>query len=115
MNGINKQDSAPFIPHLIADPSNPSTLYLTAERVYRTQDRAEKWSAISQSVKGSRRCRPLDVGRILAKNVRHSASGRHQTDDHPDGHPQSTDARLAPPMTWGSKVMRGRSAATVNS
>lgn len=61
-NGIDKQDAAPFIPHLIADPSNPGSLYLTAERLYRTQDRAENWSAISKSVKESRRCRPFDVG-----------------------------------------------------
>ena len=46
-NGINTSDVALFIPPMAMDPLTPSTLYFGTSRLYRTRDRGESWSAIS--------------------------------------------------------------------
>jgi hypothetical protein len=47
INGINTSDAALFIPPLIMDPLTPHTLYFGTARLYRTRDRGDNWSAIS--------------------------------------------------------------------
>lgn len=49
-NGINLTDPAAFIPPLVMDPSDSQTLIFGTNRVYRTTDRAENWSAISPAL-----------------------------------------------------------------
>jgi photosystem II stability/assembly factor-like uncharacterized protein len=54
--GIDLTLAGPFIPRIVMDPSNSSTLYLTVEKIFRTDDRADTWSAASPSVASSQRC-----------------------------------------------------------
>jgi photosystem II stability/assembly factor-like uncharacterized protein len=66
--GITMTDLAPFIPRFTMDPSNAATLYLTAEHLYRTDNRGVAWSAVTQSVKDSQRCwQDLTQGQACAK------------------------------------------------
>ena len=46
-SGITIGDRAQFIPPLVMDATNPSVLYFGTYRLYRTDDRAAKWTAIS--------------------------------------------------------------------
>jgi photosystem II stability/assembly factor-like uncharacterized protein len=54
--GIDKTLAGPFIPRMALDASSPSTLWLTAERLFRTDDRADHWTAASPSVAATQRC-----------------------------------------------------------
>ena len=65
--GIDRRVAGPFIPRVVMDPSNPATLWLTAEHLFRTDNRAETWTTASPSVGTSERCW-LDpsAGRICA-------------------------------------------------
>lgn len=56
--GISTSDKAPFIPRFTLDLLNASTLYLTAERLYRTDNAGVTWSSITQSVATNQRCWP---------------------------------------------------------
>jgi photosystem II stability/assembly factor-like uncharacterized protein len=47
MTGINTSDRAIFIPPLVMDPSNASTLYYGTNRVYQTTNAAALWTPIS--------------------------------------------------------------------
>ena len=47
VNGINVSDNAQFIPPLVMDQSNPRVLYFGTDKLYRTADAADNWSAIS--------------------------------------------------------------------
>ena len=54
--GFNLNDAGPFIPKLAIDRSRPDSLWLTVERLYRTDNRADTWAAASPSVKDTQRC-----------------------------------------------------------
>jgi photosystem II stability/assembly factor-like uncharacterized protein len=54
--GLDLSLAGPFIPRIVMDPSNAATLYLTVEKIFRTDDRAETWTAVSPSVAASLRC-----------------------------------------------------------
>jgi photosystem II stability/assembly factor-like uncharacterized protein len=54
--GIDKTVDGPFIPRMAMDPSSSSTIWLTAARLFRTDDRADTWTAGSPSVAGMQRC-----------------------------------------------------------
>ncbi len=54
--GINLQDAGPFIPKLALDRTRPDSLWLTVERLYRTDNRADTWAPASPSVKDTQRC-----------------------------------------------------------
>jgi photosystem II stability/assembly factor-like uncharacterized protein len=56
LNGLNLHDAGPFIPKLAIDSARPSSLWLTTERLYRTDNRADTWAAASPSVKDTQRC-----------------------------------------------------------
>jgi hypothetical protein len=51
-NGIATSDRADFIPPLVMDPSNSTTLYFASFRVYRTTDGAASWTVISPDLTG---------------------------------------------------------------
>ena len=55
-DGLDKSLAGPFIPRIVMDPSSASTLYLTAEKIFRTDNRGDTWTAASPSVAGSQRC-----------------------------------------------------------
>jgi photosystem II stability/assembly factor-like uncharacterized protein len=55
-SGIDRRVAGPFIPRVAMDPSNPATLWLTAEHLFRTDNRAETWTTASPSVGASQRC-----------------------------------------------------------
>jgi len=46
-SGINMSDAAAFIPPLVMDPTNPKRLYFGTFRLYRTDNSAVSWTAIS--------------------------------------------------------------------
>jgi photosystem II stability/assembly factor-like uncharacterized protein len=52
VNGIDVNERALFIPPLVMDPVNPSRLYFGTVRLYRTEDRAEHWTPISDPFEG---------------------------------------------------------------
>lgn len=55
VNGIDLSDPGIFIPPLVMDASNPSTLYFGTNRLYRTSDRGEWWSVVpGTEVSGAR-------------------------------------------------------------
>jgi photosystem II stability/assembly factor-like uncharacterized protein len=54
--GFDLTDLGPFIPKLSLDRLHPDTLWLTAERMYRTDNRAELWTASSPSIETQPRC-----------------------------------------------------------
>jgi len=54
--GIDLSLEGPFAPRMAMDPSNPSTIWLTAAKLFRTDNRGETWSAASPSVGNDLRC-----------------------------------------------------------
>ena len=54
--GIDKSLAGPFIPRMAPDRSSPQTLWLTAERLFRTDSRGDNWIAGSPSVFNEQRC-----------------------------------------------------------
>ncbi len=54
--GIDLSLEGPFAPRMAMDPSNSSTIWLTAEKLFRTDNRAESWTAASPSVGNDLRC-----------------------------------------------------------
>lgn len=56
VNGFNLNDAGPFIPKLALDRTRPDSLWITVERLYRTDNRADTWAAASPSVKDTQRC-----------------------------------------------------------
>ncbi|MEO6223702.1 MAG: hypothetical protein ABIP90_10655 [Vicinamibacterales bacterium] len=54
--GIDLSLDGPFIPHMAMDPSNASTIWLTVEKLFRTDNRGESWVAASPSVGNELRC-----------------------------------------------------------
>jgi len=76
VTGIDLSDDGPFIPRIIMDPSNPSTLYLTVEHLWRTDNRGNTWSAASPSVANLERCwdDPTE-GRMCARAAYFTAAG----------------------------------------
>ncbi len=66
-SGIDRRVAGPFIPRMGMDPSNPSTIWLTAEHLFRTDNRAETWTTASPSVGADQRCWiDPSAGRICA-------------------------------------------------
>jgi len=67
ISGLDRNLLAPFIPRFAIDSSNPSTVYLTAERLYRTDNKGTLWAPVTPSVKDAQRCwnDPV-VGRLCA-------------------------------------------------
>ncbi len=55
-SGIDKSLAGPFIPRMAIDPSNPATLWLTVEKLFRTDNRGNSWVAASPSVATAQRC-----------------------------------------------------------
>ena len=55
-NGINRSVPGPFIPRIAMDPQNSSTLWLTAGHLFRTDNRADTWTAASPLVTNTERC-----------------------------------------------------------
>jgi photosystem II stability/assembly factor-like uncharacterized protein len=55
-SGIDRTLDGPFIPRIVMDPSVPSTIWLTVEKLYRTDDRGENWVEVSPSVANDLRC-----------------------------------------------------------
>lgn len=49
-SGISTSDPVQFIAPFVMDPSNPSILYAGTNRIYRTSDAANSWTAISSTV-----------------------------------------------------------------
>ncbi|HET9372088.1 MAG TPA: hypothetical protein VFO19_17630 [Vicinamibacterales bacterium] len=56
INGIDVSLDGPFIPDMAMDPSNPSTIWLTAGRLFRTDNRADNWTAASPVISTNQRC-----------------------------------------------------------
>lgn len=56
MNGIDLSLAGPFIPKFAMDPTDSATIWLTAERLFRTRNRADSWAAASPSVRDLERC-----------------------------------------------------------
>jgi photosystem II stability/assembly factor-like uncharacterized protein len=54
--GFNLNDAGPFIPKFAIDKTRPDSVWLTVERLYRTDNRADTWAAASPSVKDTQRC-----------------------------------------------------------
>ncbi len=83
MNGLDLTDDGPFIPRIIMDPTNSSTLYLTVERLWRTEDRADSWAPASPSVADLERCwDDPDDGRTCAVAAYFTAAGVAATAPH---------------------------------
>ena len=55
-SGIDLSLDGPFIPRLVMDPTNSSTIWLTVEKLFRTDNRGESWVAASPSVGNELRC-----------------------------------------------------------
>jgi photosystem II stability/assembly factor-like uncharacterized protein len=67
-SGIDRTLDGPFIPRIVMDPSVPSTIWLTVERLYRTDDRGENWVNAAPSVRNDLRCwDDADTGRTCAR------------------------------------------------
>jgi photosystem II stability/assembly factor-like uncharacterized protein len=54
-SGFDLTDNGPFIPRMVIDRTRPDSIWLTAERMYRTDNRADAWAAASPKV-GTTRC-----------------------------------------------------------
>lgn len=54
--GIDLTLDGPFIPRMAMDPSNSSTIWITVEKLFRTDNRGESWTAASPSVRNDLRC-----------------------------------------------------------
>lgn len=66
--GIDLTLDGPFIPRMAMDPSRSSTIWLTTERLFRTDDRADTWVAASPSVANELRCwQDATAGRTCAR------------------------------------------------
>ncbi len=55
-SGIDLSLDGPFTPRMAMDPSSPSTLWLTAARLFRTDTQGDSWVAASPSVASAQRC-----------------------------------------------------------
>ena len=65
--GIDRSVAGPFIPRMGMDPANPSTIWLTAEHLFRTDNRGDTWTTASPSVGVSQRCwQDPSAGRLCA-------------------------------------------------
>jgi photosystem II stability/assembly factor-like uncharacterized protein len=54
--GIDLSLDGPFIPRMAMDPTNVSTIWLTVEKLFRTDNRGDTWTAASPSVANDLRC-----------------------------------------------------------
>ncbi len=54
--GFDLTDNGPFIPRIVVDRTRPDSIWLTAERMYRTDNRADTWAAVSAKVSATSRC-----------------------------------------------------------
>jgi photosystem II stability/assembly factor-like uncharacterized protein len=54
--GIDITLDGPFAPRKAMDPSNSSTIWITAEKLFRTDNRGESWVAATPSVANDLRC-----------------------------------------------------------
>ncbi len=55
-SGIDLSLDGPFIPRMAMDPSASSTIWITVEKLFRTDNRGESWTAASPSVLNDLRC-----------------------------------------------------------
>jgi hypothetical protein len=55
-SGIDKNLPGPFIPRMAMDPSSSASIWLTAGRLFRTDNRADSWTAASPVVSDAERC-----------------------------------------------------------
>jgi photosystem II stability/assembly factor-like uncharacterized protein len=55
-NGFDLSDNGPFIPRMVIDRTRPDSIWLTAERMYRTDNRADSWAAFTTKVSATSRC-----------------------------------------------------------
>ena len=69
--GIDTTLDGPFIPRLAMDPTIPSTIWLTAEKLFRTDDRADHWTAATPSIASSQRCWQDPVAGHSCANARY--------------------------------------------
>jgi photosystem II stability/assembly factor-like uncharacterized protein len=49
-SGLNQDDNWTFYPPFTADPNNEGVLYLGSDKVYRTDDRGDNWSPVSDAL-----------------------------------------------------------------
>ncbi|MEZ5318071.1 MAG: hypothetical protein R2752_11775 [Vicinamibacterales bacterium] len=54
--GLDRTVGGPFIPRMALDPSSPATIWLTAEKLFRTDSRGDAWTAASSSIANDERC-----------------------------------------------------------
>jgi photosystem II stability/assembly factor-like uncharacterized protein len=54
--GIDLSLDGPFIPRMAMDPTNAASIWITAEKLFRTDNRGESWVAASPSVANDLRC-----------------------------------------------------------
>lgn len=67
-SGIDLSLDGPFIPDMAMDPSNASSIWITAERLFRTDNRGESWTAASPPVGNYLRCwQDAAAGRTCAR------------------------------------------------
>jgi hypothetical protein len=62
-NGINSSEPTNWNTPVVMDPNDPTVLYYGSNRVYRTTDRGENWTAISPTLTGST-ITTIDVSRV---------------------------------------------------
>lgn len=55
--GFDLSDNGPFIPRMVIDRTRPESLWLTAERMYRTDNRGDLWAGASPKI-STTRCGP---------------------------------------------------------
>jgi photosystem II stability/assembly factor-like uncharacterized protein len=55
-SGIDKSLNGPFIPRFGVDRQDPAALWLTAEKLFRTLNRGDAWTAMTPSVANNQRC-----------------------------------------------------------
>lgn len=66
-SGIDLSLEGPFVPRLAMDPSNSASIWLTVERLFRTDNRGDLWTAASPSVRDLERCwQNPSAGRMCA-------------------------------------------------
>lgn len=83
MNGLDLTQDGPFIPRIAMDPTNSSTLYLTVERLWRTENRADNWAPVSPSVAELQRCwSDPEEGRVCARAAYFTAAAIAATAPH---------------------------------
>jgi hypothetical protein len=64
--GLDLTDNGPFIPRMVIDRARIDSVWLTAERMYRTDNRADLWAAASPKVSTSQRCSTLASPSVCA-------------------------------------------------